>query len=211
MEVINAVGIRAGESESRSKMAEWEWSDDFDCWVWRPIISWTEQQVIDQHRDKNLAPNPLYLLGATRVGCWPCIFARKAEVKLVAKLSPERITTIRGMEVELSATALARNLAKGEAGNFDTEHKSQRTFFHGKLSREGKPFPIDTIVTWSRTKYGGKEVDPVVEDPDQPDGCVRWGMCEKGGKPPEEDPDDVCTDCGTPGPHLCPASLPEGT
>jgi 3'-phosphoadenosine 5'-phosphosulfate sulfotransferase (PAPS reductase)/FAD synthetase len=178
-EIVNAVGIRAGESQARSQMTEWEWSEDFDCWVWRPLIAWSEQQVIDTIRTANLAPNPLYLKGATRVGCWPCIFARKAEVKLVARLSPERIQLIRDLEQEVSSAALARAQASGKAGEFDTEHKFQRTFFHGKLSREGKPFPIDTIVTWSKTKYGGKEEDPVVQEDEQSDGCVRWGMCEK--------------------------------
>lgn len=74
-DMINAVGIRAAESEARSRMPEWEWQDGFDCEVWRPLLRWSEQDVIDIHRRHGLAPNPLYLLGASRVGCWPCIYA----------------------------------------------------------------------------------------------------------------------------------------
>lgn len=173
-EVVSAVGIRAAESKARATLTEWEWSDTFDCDVWRPLIRWTEQDVIDIHRRHGLAPNPLYLAGAQRVGCFPCIFARKAEVRLVADLAPERIEEIRQLEAETTAVARARD----NSG----KHGAERTFFHGKLSREGLPFSIDTIVDWSRTAHGGKE--PLLID-DQPDGCVRWGLCEKAPAEPE--------------------------
>ena len=167
-EVVNTVGIRAAESAARAKMPEWEWSDTFDCEVWRPLISWTEQQVIDIHHRHGLAPNPLYLKGATRVGCWPCIFSRKAEIKLVAKLSTDRIDQIRKLEVEVSAAAAARGSAHPKYG-------SVRTFFAGKATREMSPMPIDDAVVWSKTKRGGKE-EEVFDS--EPEGCVRWGLCE---------------------------------
>jgi len=167
-EIVNAVGIRSAESKSRSKMTEEEWSDTFDCEVWRPLIAWTEQDVIDIHHRHGLAPNPLYLKGATRVGCWPCIFSRKAEIKLVAKLSPERIDTIRRLEVDVSAAAAARGSAHPEYG-------SVRTFFAGKVTREMAPMPIDDAVAWSKTKRGSTE-EEVFDS--EPEGCVRWGLCE---------------------------------
>ena len=167
-EVVDAVGIRAAESAARAKMPEWEWSDTFDCEVWRPLISWTEQQVIDIHHRHGLAPNPLYLKGATRVGCWPCIFSRKAEIKLVAKLSRERVTEIRRLELEMVVAAKARADAKGEAVRF------RPTFFHTH-ARVGAPKPIDEVVAWSKTKRGGKE-EEVFDS--EPEGCVRWGLCE---------------------------------
>lgn len=173
-ETINAVGIRRAESKARSTMEEWEWSRAFDCEVWRPLIHWTEQDVIDIHTRHGLRPNPLYLKGAERVGCFPCIFARKSEVKLVAELAPERIEEIRVMEAETSARARAR--ADRDGTHADFIHGFERTFFHGKLSREGKPFPIDTIVDWSRTGQGGKQFE-LIED-EAPAGCVRWGLCD---------------------------------
>lgn len=171
-ECVSAVGIRAAESKARSEMEEWEWSAAFDCETWRPLLRWSEQDVIDIHARHGLRPNPLYLKGANRVGCFPCIFARKAEVKLVADLAPERIDEIRTMERQVSDGAKAR----GNASQFDLEHGYERTFFHGKLSREGKPFPIDTIVEWSRTGAGGKQYE-LIEEPAE-EGCVRWGLCE---------------------------------
>lgn len=167
-EVVDAVGIRAAESEARSKMPEWEWSDGFDCEVWRPLIHWTEQDVIDIHKRHGLAPNPLYLKGASRVGCWPCIFSRKAEIKLIAKLSPERIREISGLEVQMAAAAKKRADAKGETVRF------RPTFFHTH-ARVGEPKPIDEVVAWSKTKRGSTE-EEVFDS--EPEGCVRWGLCE---------------------------------
>lgn len=173
-EVVSAVGIRAAESEARAKLSEWEWSDTFDCDVWRPLIRWSEQDVIDIHRRHGLAPNPLYLKGATRVGCWPCIFARKAEIRLVATLDPERIEKIRTLESEVQAASAARREAKGI-----TDVVNPPTFFHGhQKTTDGSPrphTPIDTVVSWSKTDRGGKQ--QLLLD-DQPEGCVRWGLCE---------------------------------
>src|SRR3990167_960599 len=81
VEIVNAVGIRGTESEARSRLFEWEYEPTFGCEVWRPLIAWTEQDVIDMHRRHGLAPNPLYLQGARRVGCWPCIYASKDELR----------------------------------------------------------------------------------------------------------------------------------
>lgn len=77
-EIVNAVGIRRAESKARSAMAEWEWSDGFDCEVWRPLVVWTSEDVLAIHGRHGLEPNPLYAMGATRVGCWPCIHALPA-------------------------------------------------------------------------------------------------------------------------------------
>ena len=85
-DVVSAAGVRGAESAARAKMPEWEWSDGLDCEVWRPLIAWSEQDVIDQHTGHGVAPNPLYLRGSgvNRVGCWPCIHSRKAEIRKVA-------------------------------------------------------------------------------------------------------------------------------
>jgi 3'-phosphoadenosine 5'-phosphosulfate sulfotransferase (PAPS reductase)/FAD synthetase len=191
-EVINAVGIRAAESEARGKLPEWEWSDAFDCDVWRPLIRWTEQEVIDIHKRHGLAPNPLYLRGATRVGCWPCIFARKAEVRLVAEISPERIDEIRALEAELPPSPATEAIPEHRWTEEDGyEHidpavparpPMPRTYFHGKTTRTGTPHPIDEVVKWSRTANGGKQY--LLLD-DQPEGCVRWGLCESADKDKE--------------------------
>jgi len=116
-DIVNSVGIRAAESEARAKMPQWEWQNGFDCEVWRPLLHWSEQDVIDIHKRHGLAPNPLYLKGFSRVGCFPCIYARKDEIRLVADIAPERIDRIRELERLVNIGAKARAEKRGEELN----------------------------------------------------------------------------------------------
>ena len=61
------------------------WCSTHDASVLRPIFSWSAQQVIDYILSHGQRPNPLYERGASRVGCFPCIFARLNEIKIVAR------------------------------------------------------------------------------------------------------------------------------
>ena len=163
-DILNVVGIRADESESRSKLPEWEWTEGFDCEVWRPLISWSEQDVIDIHHRHGLRPNPLYLRGAARVGCYPCIFARKDEIRSIADNDPWKIVQIASLEREVVARAEARNAAKGET--FESLGHMRPAFFQamGALRSEGtdgRMVPIAEVVEWSRTSRGGASVRAV--------------------------------------------------
>lgn len=62
-----------------------EWCKTHDASVLRPIFTWSAQQVIDYILAHGQRPNPLYERGASRVGCFPCIFARLSEIKIVAR------------------------------------------------------------------------------------------------------------------------------
>jgi 3'-phosphoadenosine 5'-phosphosulfate sulfotransferase (PAPS reductase)/FAD synthetase len=172
---VNAVGIRTAESAARAKMTEWEWSDGFDCETWRPILNFTEQDVIDIHHKHNVTPNPLYLKGASRVGCFPCIYARKSEIRFIAENYPERITRIRKLEETLAERKIAAAEAKGE------QLKYLPTFFQAKSSaaagKEDGSFAIDDVVEWSRTARGGRQFELFSAD-DKDAGCMRWGLCE---------------------------------
>lgn len=176
-EVVNAVGIRAEESAIRAKMLRWDGYRDARGFVsiWRPILTLSEQDVIDLHKRHGLPPNPLYLRGASRVGCWPCIFARKAEVRMLANVDPARIDEIEALEHEITAAADARAAAKGET------NQNPRTWFQGRgggdAGRSGA-MPIREVVRWSRTSRGGTQFELFASDPGD-DGCVRWGMCEQ--------------------------------
>lgn len=94
-EIVNAVGIRAQESAARANFPEWEWWDACDAEVWRPILRWSEADVLEIHRRHGVSLNPLYLAGSERVGCWPCIHARKEEIRRLAEVDPGRIDEIR--------------------------------------------------------------------------------------------------------------------
>ena len=170
---IVMTGIRYDESAARAKFVEWEWNDGFDAEQWRPILAWTVQDVIDIHQRHGLAPNPLYLKGAKRVGCWPCIYAGKNEIKLVADIDPGRIDEIRALEASVTVAAEAIVRKRGE------ELKQPRTFFHSRAPAGGAT--IDEVVAWSRTLRGGRTEDKridLLQSAGMNDGCMRWGLCE---------------------------------
>jgi 3'-phosphoadenosine 5'-phosphosulfate sulfotransferase (PAPS reductase)/FAD synthetase len=181
---VSAVGVRAGESAARAKMPEWEWSKDVDCHVWRPLIDWSEDDVIAIHKRHGVLPNPLYLQGASRVGCWPCVFSRKAEIKLIAETDPARIDQIEALEAELAELAEARMAAKGTALEERGFHAP--TFFHTKSHNNDQKgmITIRDAVTWSRTARGGKQLTLI---DDAPEGCMRWGMCESARSEGEDE------------------------
>jgi 3'-phosphoadenosine 5'-phosphosulfate sulfotransferase (PAPS reductase)/FAD synthetase len=153
--IVSAIGIRAAESANRASQPEWDGytSPSLSYEVWRPLLRWTLADVIDIHRRHGLAPNPLYLQqGAQRVGCWPCFYAQKGEIRAIADSDPERIDLIRALETELTDRAGA-----------------PRALFW--------PRSIDEAVDWSRTSHGGRQYDLDLADPDE--GCLRWGLCER--------------------------------
>jgi 3'-phosphoadenosine 5'-phosphosulfate sulfotransferase (PAPS reductase)/FAD synthetase len=165
-DVVNAVGIRRAESKARAAMPEWEWSDGFDCEVWRPLVAWTAEDVAVIHVRHGLEMNPLYSLGASRVGCWPCIFARKAEIALVARVDPQRIRMIADQEDELNERGMARDAKAGRPPVLRSMF-----WYHG---RDGKntPLPIYQAVAWANSPRG--EWQP----PGAGAGCMRYGLCE---------------------------------
>lgn len=189
-DILNVVGVRAEESKARSELPEWE---DFPpqglrfC-QWRPLIAWTEAQVIDIHLRHGVPPNPLYLKGSKRVGCWPCIFAAKAEVRMMAQIDPQRVEALRVLEEEVGKLAKQRAEARGETLESPPAwfvNPSDRVIRGGKRVKSGAPWPIDKVVKWSKTKRGGREDEPFAALPHE-QGCTRWGFCDTSwtGAPP---------------------------
>jgi 3'-phosphoadenosine 5'-phosphosulfate sulfotransferase (PAPS reductase)/FAD synthetase len=169
-DTVSVMGVRAEESESRSRMPEWEDSDEWAGYVWRPLLRWTVADVIEIHRRHGVPMNPLYHRGHDRVGCYPCIFSRKEEIRLIADHAPDRIDEIRALEIEQAAERVARNAV--DPGRYS---HAVASFFQTR-DRGGDPMGIDDVVTWSRTSRGGKQLPLLVEPPSG--GCMRWGMCE---------------------------------
>lgn len=168
VESVNAVGLRAGENAFRATLTEWEWCDGFEAETWRPCLPWTEQDVIDMIKKHNVPPNPLYLKGATRVGCWPCIFARKEEIRFLAEQDPGRIEFMEQWEAQVAEKAKARAEAKGE------KLANNPAFFQAR-DGDGRCVPIKEVVAWSKTGRGGRQFELLAT---APEGCVRWGLCE---------------------------------
>lgn len=173
-DIINVVGIRAEESAARAKLPERELMPGAEhIEVWRPIIRWTESDVIDIHRRHGVVPCPLYLRGSTRVGCWPCIQSNKAELSELAK-DATRVMAIELLESLVGRLAHARAEAKGK------EFTTSPTLFQTPLrdAAAKRPcIPIREMLAWSQTKHGGRQM-MLVADWGREAGCVRWGMCE---------------------------------
>src|SRR6185437_4502527 len=89
-EVTSYQGIRADESISRASMIEKQWIDDAGgYWINRPLLKWTVEDVFNIHRKHGIKPNPLYLIGSSRVGCFPCIMTGLGELKRLLVNTPE--------------------------------------------------------------------------------------------------------------------------
>ena len=175
-DAVNTVGVRASESAARARLPEWEEWRAIDCEVWRPIIRWTDQEVVDIHTRHAAPPNPLYLRGASRVGCWPCIFARKAEIRMMADTDPEHVDFLRELERVVASLARDRHEARGE------EMDNDPSWFQAPLrNREGARscWPIQRVVEWSRTRRGGRQME-IFAPPAREWGCMRWGVCDTG-------------------------------
>ena len=181
-DVVNAIGVRRAESQARSEVAEWDYSPRLDCDVWRPIASWSLANVIAIHRRHGLAPNPLYAMGATRVGCWPCIHARQSEILLVADTDPGRIAEIRALETEVTEAARGRAEAAGEELDwirslFSIRESKKTPGPDGMVRRRHRPMMIDEAVDWARAGRARKDRE------EAPSGCGEWGFCEVDNGP----------------------------
>jgi 3'-phosphoadenosine 5'-phosphosulfate sulfotransferase (PAPS reductase)/FAD synthetase len=154
------VGFRKDESPKRAEATAREWMPEYDCDVVRPLLDWSVQDVIEEHRRAGVPMNPLYHLGAERVGCWPCIHAGKTEIALVARHDPERIARIAAIEADIGQTMFVlRETRKGKA-----EDDPDVCI----------PTPIQEMAKWALTSRGGK----VIPLWPAPTGCQRWGTCE---------------------------------
>lgn len=171
---LNVVGVRAEESEARAQMPEREYDPRMDCDVWRPIIRWKLDDVIAIHKRHNLSPNPLYLRNATRVGCYPCIMSRKAEIRT---LDAARVSIIADLERVVADLHTERIRRRGEEPVMRPP-----TFFQASTPGEdgGWVSPIDEVMAWARTAHGGRQYELFAAAP-RDAGCMRWGLCDTGG------------------------------
>lgn len=158
-EVESWQGVRADESVKRAKLTERETGGELFT-IYRPILRWNVAQVFEQHRKSGIEPNPLYTLGMGRVGCMPCINARKGEVLQISKRFPDQIDRIEEWEALVSLAS----------------KRSNATFFPSQEDRgDGQIHKIRDVVSWA----GGYSEDQMTLFPDEPEACAsRYGLCE---------------------------------
>lgn len=162
---VFAVGVRAEESEARSKYAVREWSEGLDCETWRPILEWSTADVVAEIEASGLAMNPLYLRGYNRVGCYPCIFASKSELLRIGEDDPAAFERLGEIERDLAELRKKRNEEK--PGRYN---RAEQTMF---IDRDGSMIPAARLVEWAKSKR-------FAEMPAPREGCTKWGFCENG-------------------------------
>lgn len=163
-DVVLLNGKRVDESNERKISMKDQptryFSDYWGCEEWAAIRDWKFADVLAIHEEFGVPLNPLYAMGASRVGCWPCVNCGKTEIRLVAKHRPEKIAKI-----------------ESEEKRQETELGRVSTFYHGKTApkrwhdrtytdSDGKVWGtagIRNIVKWAHTKHGGK--DPLDAEP----------------------------------------------
>jgi 3'-phosphoadenosine 5'-phosphosulfate sulfotransferase (PAPS reductase)/FAD synthetase len=101
---VLASGVRADESPKRAVMAPWILDEYMTRWRWLPIHDWTVDQVFECHKRHGVPPNPLYMRGCGRVGCYPCIMSKKPELRAIAERDPAAFDNLLAMEKRVAAT-----------------------------------------------------------------------------------------------------------
>lgn len=147
-------GVRAGESHARSKMLERAYDGNMLCEVFRPLLTWTIDDVWAIHKKYRIPRNPLYDHGCKRVGCLPCVMSQKGEIREIADRFPETIDRIRKAEDE-SLTELG-NRSSFFMNKVPTQFRT-RDYVSSK-GREIKVSGIDDVIRWAQTEKGAKRI-----------------------------------------------------
>lgn len=126
-------GERALESAARSKYLAFEpnradnrGGKRVKRWIdhWRPVHSWSEQQVWDIMKKYRVNPHPCYWLGWGRCSCISCIFGSPNQWASVQKVAPQKFERIANYESEFGITihrtlSVRQLAAKGQAYEMD--------------------------------------------------------------------------------------------
>ncbi|MCB8889953.1 phosphoadenosine phosphosulfate reductase family protein [Vreelandella malpeensis] len=160
--VISWQGVRKEESPARQRLPHSELLD-LGIIAYRPILEWSVAEVFAMHHKHRIEPNALYSQGMSRVGCMPCINARKGEFAEIASRYPEVIERVAEWERIVSA-ASKRGVATFWPARGATDVSLKR---HG----------IHSVVDWSRTSRGGRQFD-LIASSEGPACSSVYGLCE---------------------------------
>ena len=187
--IVSWQGVRAAESRVRATLPRWQrlnppygmtppdglsW-EKLRAYAYRPLLSWSVEDVFAMADKHGVPRNPLYAAGMSRVGCMPCIHARKDELRAIAARFPQHIDRIEEWE------AIVRAVAKRGTASFMavvSDPLVGRGVSTAQLRDRGD-HGIRDMVDWSRTSRGGLQkdmfLDPAVEFGTS---CGEWGACE---------------------------------
>lgn len=150
--VVLMTGVRGAESHARAQLPEREMDNYYGLPVWRPLLRWTIDDVWAIHKRHGIDPNPLYALGMKRVGCYPCIMSRKAEIARIAELWPERIDQLTQRESEVPSV---HNMS-----TFFCRDKVPKVYRSKTINtRDGRRMTVPTARDVARWAMDGAEID----------------------------------------------------
>ena len=164
-------GLRREESAARMRLAEREpyrgRKADGPGELYRPLLDWTVDDVWAMHAKHGIERNRLYDLGVNRVGCAPCVMARKGEIRMFATRFPEVVDRVREWE---------RLVGRGSKREVPVA-----TLFNGRHLGGGEitteTHGIDAQVAWSKTSRGGTQYDLDFEVAETFGPCSHIGAC----------------------------------
>jgi 3'-phosphoadenosine 5'-phosphosulfate sulfotransferase (PAPS reductase)/FAD synthetase len=156
-EIWSWQGVRADESLARRDLPELD-EVGGGLWNYRPILKWTAEDCFAMHRKHGIKHNPLYEQGMGRVGCMPCIHARKDELLEISRRFPKEIERV----------------AKWERLVSSASKRGSSTFGVGT---DISVASIHAVVEWSKTSRGGKQYD-FLRMEEGPACSSIYGLCE---------------------------------
>jgi len=172
--IIEWHGVRADESLARRdlpekgiEMGSWE-PEPSGHLIYRPILKWTVEDVFAMHDKHGVKHNPLYEMGMSRVGCMPCIHARKSEVQAIASRAPEELDRVEEWE------DLVGKVSKRGGATLFGPNKIPGL-------RDGQYPTVSRVREWAKTSRGGRQFDLVkwIEDEEGGPSCSSvYGLCE---------------------------------
>tara|TARA_R110002110_G_scaffold27660_3_gene100279 strand:+ start:137 stop:472 length:336 start_codon:yes stop_codon:yes gene_type:complete len=110
--------------------------------------------------------------------------SRKSEIRSVVETDPDRIVQIRSLEKKVADKARERYAKKGET--FESLGYTPPTFFQSREG-DGSMWPIDEVTTWSKTSWGGKQIELFIPNDPSERGCQSWGLCDMPPSPDEDE------------------------
>lgn len=173
--IVSWQGVRAEESHARSLLPPWqrlnlEEVPHARLYAYRPLLTWTLGDVWAMHDRHGIPRNRLYDHGMGRVGCMPCIMAKKGELREIGLRFPEHIERIAEWEAIVSEVSKRGFTTFFSITDDPSVSKDERNFHH---STHG----IHSRVEWSKTSRGGRQYD-LTSLIDFNTTCDQWGACE---------------------------------
>ncbi len=142
--VVNVTGVRRDESAKRSGEQRWKFSffsgasdvtktnikNGIGCIVFQPIVYWSVHDVYAYADQVGVKLNPLYYMGFSRVGCYPCINANVGEIGL---LDAERVQRIKELEDAVSDASGKKVVFWHQSGTPVSIEKHQKKYAYNTL------------------------------------------------------------------------------